>query len=116
MFINIKTYRDISEAGSAWSISSESSLKDRVALLWAGGSSFAFDLRFGLWATGICQKQSANQVLIFTIIHISSKQSKLGLTQEFSRISESPTGHTFTLYVIFYFPWHRHQIERTIGF
>ena len=70
MFINIKTYRDISEAGSACSILSESSLKDRVALLCAGGSSFAFDLRFGLWATGICQKQSANQVLLFMIIHI----------------------------------------------
>ena len=27
---------------------------------------------------------------------VSSKQPKLGLMQEFSRISESTTGHTFT--------------------
>ena len=38
---------------------------------------------------------------------VSSKQPKLGLTQElsFSRISES-----------FYFPWHWYQMEGTTGF
>ena len=29
---------------------------------------------------------------------------------------ESTTGYTFTPCVVFYFPWHRHQIEGTNGF
>ena len=49
---------------------------------------------------------------------VSSEQPKLGLMQElsFSTISESTTGYTFTPCGIFYFPWHRHQIEGTTGF
>ena len=34
----------------------------------------------------------------------------------FSRISDSTTGYTFTTCGIFYFPWHRHQIEGSTGF
>ena len=48
---------------------------------------------------------------------ITSKQPKLGLTQElfFSRICESTTCYTFTP-CVGSFTWHRHQIERTTGF
>ena len=38
------------------------------------------------------------------------------LELSFSRISESTTGYKFTPCGIFYFPWHRHQIEGTISF
>ena len=49
---------------------------------------------------------------------VSSKQQKLGLTQElsFSRISESYRLQLYPLCGIFYFPWHRHQLEGITGF
>ena len=43
------------------------------------------------------QKTSQDCVFTINMSHVvSSKQAELGLTQEFSRISESTTGYIFT--------------------
>ena len=63
---------------------------------------------------------------ILVLSYVYSKQPIFGLTQEWFRelsfyrleCVESTTSYTFPVQTggIFYFPWHRHQIEGTNGF